>query len=67
MLYPPPPIGDSAVVAVGSQSGVLEESNSVSEVGEETPGKVRFLTFGAIGIYLIFSVLNSAKVGDASA
>lgn len=35
-------MGDSAVVAVGSQSGVLEENSSVSEVGEEALGKVCF-------------------------
>ena len=34
-------MGDSAIVTVGSQSGVTDESNSVSENGEETQGKVR--------------------------
>jgi hypothetical protein len=48
LLYPPPPVGDSAVVAVSSQNGVPEESNSVSEGGEETLGKVRL---AATGIY----------------
>ena len=43
LVHPPPPVGDSAVVAVDSQSGVLEESKSSSEDGEEVPGKVRFL------------------------
>jgi hypothetical protein len=41
LLNLPPPVGDSAVIAVGSQSGVPDESNSVSENGEETLGKVR--------------------------
>lgn len=41
LLNLPPPVGDSAIVTVGSQSGVTDESNSVSENGEETQGKVR--------------------------
>ena len=40
LLFPPPPVGDSAIVAIDSQSGVPEESNSVSEGGEESLGKV---------------------------
>lgn len=69
MLYPPPPAGDSAVVAEGSQIGVPEESNSVSEHGEETLGKV-CLGFavqpGFITVAKKVSFVNSAKDGDAS-
>jgi hypothetical protein len=36
-------VGDLAVVAVGSQSRILDESNSVSENGEESPGMVRLV------------------------
>ena len=70
LLYPQPPIGDSAVVAVGPQSGVSEESNSVSESGEVTLGKVRLgrcvMKPATIkNFFLLF--LDSAKDGDASA
>jgi hypothetical protein len=65
LLNPPPPVGDPAVVAVGSQSGVLEESNSVSEDGEETLGKVS----GATGFFYYKDLIinkTSAQVGDSS-
>lgn len=68
LLHPTPTIEDSAVVAVGLQSGVLEESKKIPEAGEETLGKVCFYISGDFLFDgLILSFLNSAQGRDAGA
>ena len=58
LLNLPPPVNDLAVVAVGSQSQVPDENNSVSENGEEMLGKVRLAFVWQPGFITMINFLS---------